>query len=302
MRLSLLALLLVGSLRSQAQELNCRVSVQVTTVQGIDRSIFQRLENDIAQYLNNRRWTNDTYAPNERIECSLSILIGTADINNNRYEGTAQVQATRPVYGANYQTVTLNFQDKNFSINYAPFTALNFSEAAYNGNLVTLLNYYAYLILGYDYASFSPGGGVQYFQRAQNQVNLASNSGEAGWRPADGRSSRYWLTENLLNNSYRALQQVIYLYHRQGLDQLAENGDTGRDAILVSLEELQKLFQQNPDVYAIRVFLDAKTFEIANLMKGAREDQQQRFLDIVRQVDPSNLGTYRAAIRSSGNG
>lgn len=297
--LFIVAFLTGATLASIGQELNCRVSVQVTTVQGIDRTIFQRMEQDIANYLNNRKWTDDVFDPAERIECSLTILIGTADLANNRYQGTAQVQATRPVYNGTYETVTLNFQDKHFNINYAPFTQLNFSDAIYNGNLPTLLNFYAYMILGFDYDSFSPSGGLPFFQKARNMVQLASNSGETGWNTNDGTSTRFWLAENLLNNSYRRIHQVIYSYHREGLDQMVDDAEKGRKAILSALDMLEKLFQQNPNVYITRVFLDAKIYEIANLMKGASQGEQEEFLDIMRVIDPSNLGIYRQALRSS---
>ncbi len=292
-----LALALLPLAAAQGQELNCRVSVQVTTVQGVDRSIFQRMETDIAQYLNNRRWTTDVYQASERINCSITILISTADQPNNRYEGTAQVQATRPVYGSSYETVSFNFQDRFFNVVYAPFQALDYSEAAFTGNLTALLNTYALLILGFDYASFSPGGGIPYFQRAQNMANLAASSSAQGWRANDGRNTRYWVVENLLNNAYRQLHSLIYTYHREGLDQMAEKPKEGRAAIVRALRELLGIFQSNPDVYLVRVFLDAKTYELANLMKGAPPEQQQELLDILRVLDPSNLGTYRQALR-----
>jgi Domain of unknown function (DUF4835) len=287
-----------GTLPLAAQELQCRVSVQATTVQGVDRSIFQRLEQDVARYLNSRRWTEDLFEPTERIKCSITILISSATEGGTRLGGTAQVQATRPVYGGSYETVVLNLQDKDFNITYAPFQALDFSEAVYSTNLAALLNYYAYMILGVDYDTFSPGGGIPFYQRAQNMVALATPGGEAGWKASDGQNNRYWLTENLLNNSYRASHDILYRYHREGLDQLAATPDAGRTSILASLQQLQQLFQGNPNVYWVRVFLDAKTAELTNVLRGGSAAQKEQFLEIMRTVDPSNLSTYRQVSRT----
>lgn len=287
-----LALLLVAG-TALAQELNCRVRIQTLSAQAVDRSVFQSLEQNITQYMNTRRWTNEDYEPGERISCVLNIVI-TSVPSVERFEGTCQVQAIRPTYGTNYETVVLNFNDPDFNITYNSFQPLEYSEVTFTGNLTALLNTYAMLILGFDHDSFEPGGGIPYFQRALNMVNLASSGGaaERGWRAADGTRNRYWLIENLLNNSYAALHDIQYVYHRKGLDQMAKNAAAARTVVAGCVDQLEKLFRFNPNVYAIRVWLDAKSNELTLLYANATPEQKARFLEVMSIVDPSNMNTY----------
>ncbi len=291
MRYCLLVLLVSGAGLARAQELNCRVRIQAPSAQAIDRTVFQNLERDITQYMNARRWTNEDYEPHERISCVLNIVIGTATANE-RFEGTCQVQAIRPTFGSNYESVLLNFNDPDFNITYTAFTPLEYSEVTYVSNLTAILNTYALLILGFDHDSFEQGGGIPYFQRALSMVNLAANAGERGWRSNEGTRSRYWLVENLLNNSYTALHDITYTYHRKGIDQLSKNPATGRSAVAESIEQLDKLFRFNPNVYAIRVWLDAKSNELTLIYTNANAEQKARFLEVMAVVDPSNMNTY----------
>ena len=245
----------------------------------------------MAQYLNTRRWTNEDYDPQERISCVLNIVIGRSS-SNERFEGTCQVQAIRPTYGTNYESVVLNFNDPDFNITYNALTPLEYSEVTYVSNLTAILNTYALLILGFDHDSFEAGGGIPYFQRALNMINLAANANERGWRASDGTRSRYWLVENLLNNSYLALHDIAYTYHRKGLDRLAEDPAGARTAVAQCIDQLEKLFRFNPNVYAIRVWLDAKSNELTLLYSKASPEQKARFLEVMALVDPSNMNTY----------
>ncbi len=286
-----------GSFYMYAQELQCMVSVQAPTIQGIDPTILQQFQRDVMQYMNQRRWTNDQFEEREKIKCSITIII-TALPSNDRFEGTAQVTATRPVYNSTYETQVFNFMDKQFRCNYVPFQNFEFSENTFVNNLVSQLNFYAYMILGFDYASFSNRGGIPIFQKAQNMVNLAQNANEAGWRAMDDpHRSRYWLAENVLNNSYSTIHDIIYRYHREGLDKMESDVNAGRAVILETLVELQKLFNNNPNIFVIRAFLDAKNIELAQLFKKAFPEEKQKFLRIMEQLDPDKMSQYEAINR-----
>lgn len=291
-----LILLLLSLLAStgDAQELNCRVRIQTPNAQAIDRSVFQSLERDITQYMNGRRWTNTEYDPQERINCSLTIVF-TSVPSVERFEGTCQVQVVRPTYGSTYETLVLNFNDPDFNISYNSFQPLDFSEVTYVSNLTALLNAYAFLILGADADSFEPGGGIPHYQRALAVVNLAQTGNEKGWRAPDGVRNRYWLVENLLNNSYSALHDITYTYHRKGLDLMGTRPEEARKNIAGCIDQLEKLFRFNPSVYAIRVFLDGKSNELTLIYMKASPEQKARFLEVMALVDPSNMNTYERA-------
>jgi hypothetical protein len=273
------------------------VSVQAPTIQGIDPTILQQFQRDVMQYMNQRRWTTDQFEEREKIKCAITIII-TALPSNDRFEGTAQITATRPVYNSTYETQVFNFMDKQFRCNYVPFQNFEFSENTFVNNLVSQLNFYAYMILGFDYASFSNRGGIPIFQKAQNMVNLAQNANEAGWRAMDdAHRSRYWLAENVLNNSYSTIHDIIYRYHREGLDKMESDVNAGRAVILETLLELQKLFNNNPNIFVIRAFLDAKNIELAQIFKKAFPEEKQKFLRIMEQLDPDKMSQYEAINR-----
>lgn len=288
-------ILLVGLIIQDAcsQELFCRVNIQAPGITGIDRNILNQLQQDITQYMNNRKWTNHNFEPNERIKCMINLVI-TGLPSPDRFEANATIQATRPVYNSTFETVTFNYQDKSFNFNYLPTQNLIFSETNYENNLVTLLNFYAFVILGMDYDTFSPLGGTVQFNRALNMINLAASSGESGWRAfdGDGRRNRYWLVENLLNNSYKNFRTAIYKYYREGLDKMESDVNAGREKIVEAIEDIQKVHLQNPNIFLTQVFFETKNQELVSILKNAFPELKQRFLRAVEVTDPSRMNTY----------
>jgi len=284
-------LLFVSFLMVSGQELNARVSVTAPSLAG-DKSALTQMETDITNYLNNRKWTNDQYSAQERIKCTFTIIITQGSQAGGEYKGTIQVQAIRPVYKSNFETLTLNYEDKDFTINYLPQQPLEFSENTYLSNLTSILNFYAYLIIGLDYDSFSPLSGTKFYQQAQNQVNLASTSNQAGWSSTGSDRARYWVIENLLNNSYRTIRDISYKYHRLGMDKAETDLNECRKIIAGCIKDLQKLYQLNPGVLAIRVFLDAKKSELVNIFKGGSDEQKNQFINVMQEIDPGNMNQY----------
>jgi hypothetical protein len=285
------ALLLLFCLQAQAEELNARVSVLTPTLQGIDRSIVTQLQKDISDYLNKTKFTTDQYEPIERIKCSFTITVNGLP-TQDRFECVTQIQIVRPVFNSTYESVILNFNDRVFNFNYVPFQQIQFSENAYVANLTSLLNFWAYMIIGIDNDCMTLEGGTPYFQRAQNQANLAQNSGELGWRSLDGNFNRYWLMENLLNASYKQMRTVYYNYHRKGLDMMQEDVNTSRTAVLTQLTDLQKLYQTYPNIYVMRVFFDTKRGEIVNIFRKAPTDEKQILIRIMGQLNAADLQEY----------
>lgn len=290
---------LVMPTMGQAQELNCQVQIQAPTLTNLDKSILSRLQQDAQRYLNSVRWTQDSWAPQERLQVTLNLVITGTNATADRLEGSAQLVVLRPVLNASYTTTTLNFQDRDLRFTYNPTLALEYSETGFVNQLTSLLNFYALMALGADYDSFSPQGGTPYFQRALAVAQLAEGSGESGWRATDGRRTRYWLVENLLNNSYRALRMANYTAHRQVLDAMASSPTKARAACTEMLQSLKELFLGNPDVYALRVWLDTKGLELAQVMGGSTPADQQALKSTLQVLDPNNMPLYEQALRGA---
>jgi hypothetical protein len=275
---------------TQAQELQCIVSVSAPTV-GSDQSIYPQMQDAITKYVNFRKWTDLKYEPNERIKCRLQIMINSRP-EVDQFTGTFQVQLIRPVYNSDYESMVLNIQDKDIVFKFVPFTPLEFSENNYIDELTSLLNFYCYTIIGFDQETFESGGGSPYFQKAQTIVNLAGNTGGPGWRNFDGTRNRYWLVNDMLDNSLRQIHNILYVYHRQGLDQMEKNLATGRASILAALRELQKMNQRYPAKYITRVFITAKSNEIIEIFQKANMQEKSEVIRIMSEVDPANAADY----------
>lgn len=251
--LSLAFLLLLFVISSDAQELNARVQVTAPKVPNINKSNVELIQSTIRNYLNNNKWTNQSYQPQERIECNFVITI-TAWDGSSAYKAEAQIQTSRPVYGSSYTTTLLNLADKDFDFNYSEGQPLDFSDQNYLSNLSSLLSYYAYTIIGLDKDSFSKLGGTPYYLKAQTILNIAQTSGNTGWKAYDGLRNRYWLNENLLNKSFQELRVFIYDYHLNILDHVQADPSRAAKLMLGYLPELKQMDKQKlgsifPNVY-----------------------------------------------------
>jgi hypothetical protein len=281
-----------------AQEFMASVSVQAPAVSNIDPSVFQQMQRDIMEYLNNNRFTEHVFLPEERLRVQIIIIVNQAP-SNDRFEATATFQLKRPVYNSTFETLVYNFSDKDFRFQYVPFQQLQYSENTYVDNLTAMLNFHAYTMLGFDYGCMRLEDGKPFFERARGIINLAQNASEPGWKAMDGTQNRYWLIENLLNNSYGVFHNVLYTYHRQGLDIMADDVATGRQRVMSCLDDLQRLFISNPNIYITRVFLDCKRLELISMMKNAFPEDKQKFIRIMQQLDPRNMDKYNAIMQAS---
>lgn len=293
--LSIITLLLLSRFLSTGQELNCNVTVLTPQIQTSDPRIFQTLQTSIYEFMNNTRWTNDKFLNQERIECTMQIQI-TERISNDEFRGSIQVQSRRPVYGTSYHTPLLNINDENFTFKYVEYQVIEFRNAGTNENLAAVLAYYAYLILGMDYESYSKNGGTPYFQKAQNIVADQQNASERGWRAFESTRNRFWITENLNNPVFRPLRSFMYDYHRKGMDVLTEKKDDAITTVLDGLDKLKSIRIEQPNSYLMQIFFFAKADELVNVFSMAFPEQKTRAVNILNELDPANGTKYQAIL------
>ena len=281
---------------SWAQELNCTVSVISPSIQNTEKRIFETLQKDIREFMNSTRWTNDVFALEERIECSILITVGER-ISNDRFKATMQVQSSRPAYMTSYNTVMLNVNDQDFTFQYVENQPLQFQENQTVSNLTSVLAFYAYMIVGVDYDSFSPKGGEPHYQKALQIVNNSQNATERGWKAFEGSKNRYWLIENMLNARYEEFRGVMYKYHREGLDVMQSDINTGRQAITECLKPLKTIRMDQPNSYLMTVFFTAKVDEMINIFKEAFPDVKTKAANDLMQMDPANANKYQTIVK-----
>ncbi|WP_343688470.1 DUF4835 family protein [Chitinophaga sp.] len=282
-----------------AQELRVNVTVNANQITGTDKKVFTTLQKSIMEFLNGRRWGDDVYTPAERIECNFLLNV-TGDLGSNSYKATLTVQATRPVYNAGYVSSLLNMQDNNVVFRYVEFQPLEFSDNRVTGNdpiasnLTAILAYYSYIILGLDADSFSPRGGDDFFKKALNIVNNAPDGKDvSGWKPFEGNRNRYWLQDNLLNVKFARFHDVMYQYHRQGLDVMYDDMNKGRGAILNCLNMMYAIYQDIPNSMLMAVFFTSKSDELLKIFSKAPPQEKSRAVQLLSQMDVTNAVKYQ---------
>ena len=280
------------------QDISCNVRVVSNQIQISDRTIFNNLQESIDDFLNNTKWTDDVLAAEERLEFSFLINI-TNRISTDQFTATIQVQSIRPVYNTSYYTTLFNFLDEDFKFKYIDQQVLEYNENVYLSNLTSVLSYYVYLMLGLDYCTFELNGGNKYFLKAKNIVNNAQSSPEKGWKAYESDKNRYWIVEYLLDSRYSEYTQLLYDYHRVGLDVMFDDVEKGRISIYTSLEALQKLKRKNPGLFLIQMFFDAKSDEIINIYSQAFPDEQSKVINLLGDLDPSNSNKYQNIVKTN---
>lgn len=291
------ALLAVATTYAQG-ELNCTVRINTPQLQQTDRRVFDQLEVSLRDFLNNTKWTNDAFEPDERIKCNFILTI-RSELGNNTFEGELAVQSVRPVYGSTYESPMLSHLDRNIVFQYEQNQPIQFQpDVNDNPNLPSLFAFYAYIILGLDYDSFSLFGGDPHLLMAQQVVtNIQNTPGNSspGWRPADGggNRNRYWIIENLLNPRVRPMRAAMYTYHRKGLDLFGTDMNTAKNNILQALEEVDKVNTAYFNAMIVQMFANAKKDEIVEMWKIGDRQQKERVQQIMMRVDPANMPRYR---------
>lgn len=275
-----------------AQELNCQMSVTTRQVEGTDKQIYNTLQTALYDFVNNRRWSSYTFTVEERIECTMMINV-TERVSTDEFKATLNVVLRRPVYKSSYNSVLLNLVDRDMQFKYVELQPLDFQDNAIASELTAIIGYYAFIMIGLDFDSFSPNGGTLFFEKAQNLVNLGQGSSYSGWKAFEGTKNRYWLAENLTNSSYGKLREFLYQYHRMGLDLMSENVEGGRAAITESLKLLQQAYRDKPGSYLFQLIMDAKRDEIINVYSGAPDNEKVIAVNMLKELDPSNSAKYQ---------
>ncbi|MDD2636308.1 MAG: DUF4835 family protein [Bacteroidales bacterium] len=296
-RLILLLSVLFVSLSVFAQELDCRIQVNHSKLQGTTyEKLFQTMRQELYEFINNTNWTDHVYSRDERIECNIYITIDD-QISSDEFIAKIQVSSSRPVYGVSYLSPLLNHMDNDFQFKYVEFEPLDFNENSFTSNLTSVIAYYCYIILGMDYDSFAPNGGTPYFQKAEKIVQSAQASQEKGWKAYENLKNRYWLVENLLNSQYSAMRDFMYTYHRLGLDKMADKPSEGRASIEQALEDLKNIHRRKPGSFLMTLYTTAKGDEIINVFSEGFPDEKARVFNIMKEVDPANSSKYEKIMK-----
>lgn len=290
-KIILLVAFFLGITSLSAQELNCEVIINAEQTGQTNLQVFKTLERSISELINQTSWTNQEFQNQERINCSVFITISSFE--NETFTGTIQVQSSRPVFGSSLISPIFNFNDEQFTFNYREFEPLNYSQNSYSSNLVSVLSFYVYTILGLDADTFSPEGGTQYHQEANRIVSTAQQGNMPGWRGNDGARSRFRLNSDLLSNAFTAYRDVVYTYHREGLDLMHKDPAAGKKSIANSLEKLNSLNDTRPNSLLMRVFFDAKAQEIEQIFVGGPSVSSSNLVETLNRVAPMYAENWR---------
>jgi hypothetical protein len=299
-KLKIFVLLLILGSQLNAQELQAKLSLLANKVNAkVDKKIFQTLQTGLANFLNNRKWSNTTYQPNEKVKCSFLISIDQ-ELGDNIYKASLTVQASRPIYNSAYESTLINFIDNDVTFRYVEFQPIEFNENRVQGNdpvaanLTAILAYYVNIILGLDADSFTARGGDIFFQKAQNIVNNAPEASNiSGWKTFDGVRNRYRLVENLIDSRFNLAHDAIYSYYRKGLDQFYDNEELARTGVMAALNYLTVLNKDNPNSMVMQFFFQGKSNELVKIFTRANQDVKVQARDMLVKLDIANTTVYK---------
>jgi len=282
-----------------AQEINCRVSLNYSSVPSANREMFNSMRQSINEFMNTTKWTNDVFSNEERIDCTILIRINQ-QVSTDEFTGTISVQSSRPIFKSTYNSPLINLVDDQFRFKYVEFEPLEFNQNTHMSNLTSVLAYYAYIIIGLDYDSFSLNGGDKYFLKAQKIVNNAQNDNNAsGWKSFEGSKNRYWLVENLLNPDFENMRSSFFKYHREGMDNFTEKLDIVRENIADALIKLLDVYNQRPKSYFIQLFFDSKTSEIVNIFSQGTLMQANQLVNVLTRISPKNADQWQRILTTN---
>lgn len=269
-----------------AQELNCTVEVNAQKIEGASKSVFETLKQSISDYMNETKFSNATFANNERIDCRIYLTV--SEYKDNRITGDLQVQLSRPVYNSTYTTTLFNFKDTRIGFEYNEGDPLIFNETTIDNNLTAILNYYAYLFLALDFDSFSPMGGQPFYDRAATIVQAAQSLGETGWKAFEDPKNRSGVLTSFTDPATSTIRQMLYDYHRKGLDEMVTSPDKGRGVITESLQAVKKVYDANPMSAALSIFRDSKLDELVNVYSKAPQSEREGVFKLLQPIFPSD--------------
>jgi hypothetical protein len=274
-----------------SQELNCNVIVNAQQTGNENVQVFKTLERQLREFVNNTQWTNKSFKSQERIDCGMVITIN--DYDTDRFQASIQIQSSRPVYGSTYGTPIYNFNDKDFNFQYLEFQNFVYNPTQFESNLVSVISFHIYMMLGLDADTFAPNGGDEYLKQAQTILNYSQQNNAQGWKLEDGQQTRFVLIDNLLSPTFKEFRNVMYNYHRSGLDEMSENPKNGKQAIAKSMETLQNMNNRRPNSFLMRVFFDAKSDEIKDVFSGGPSVNVADLISTLTKIAPMHSSKWR---------
>jgi hypothetical protein len=274
-----------------AQELNCTVSVIAQQTGNDNNVVFKTLERQLNEFINNTKWTEKSFGQDERIACSMVINVN--QYNNDAFSATLQVSSSRPVFGSSYSSPVYNYNDKTFNFRYIEFQNMVYNPIQFESNLISVLAFHVYMILGFDADTFALNGGGEYFKQAQNIAAYSQQLNGQGWKLEDGLQSRFALIDNLLSPTFEEIRIAMYNYHRNGLDLMSEDLKTGKTEITNVVEELNSIHSVRPNSFLMRVFFDAKADEIMDILSGGPAVNVAETVNILNRIAPMHSQKWR---------
>jgi hypothetical protein len=281
-------LLIVSS--SKAQQLNCTVQINTDKVATTNSQLFKNMKTSITDFVNKTDWTGEDLKQHEKVNCSMVIIINSFEDNN--FSASIQVQSTRTIFNSTYASPVFNYNDNDFGFRYTEFENLLFNPATFDSNLVSVISFYSYLMLGIDADTYALSGGTKWFQIAQQILTTAQQSGYRGWSQADGNQNRYFLITDMMSGTFDAYRDTQYAYHRQGLDLMTEDLKMAKENVMGSIDLLSKLYSVRPNAFLTRVFFDAKADEIVSILSGGPNVTLSGFVDTLNRISPLNSSKW----------
>ena len=280
----------------QAQELRCTVTINSDQVDGSNKQVFETLKTSIEEYMNGNRWTNMTFAEQEKIECSMLIVVKSVTVDH-LFSCEMTLQSRRPVYGSTYTTTLLNFKDKAFNFTYEEYDRIEYQQNVFTTNLTAMLAYYCYLIIGHDLDSYQRLGGTPAFQQCEDIVSACQSatmesSEQKGWLAFESNRNRHALINNLPDEAFKKYRNFYYEYHRLGLDEMSANVTNGRTRIAEGMPVLKEAYRARPATYVINTFLDAKSDELVDIFSKGTDKEKKTVYDILTDIDPTRQEKY----------
>ncbi len=283
----------VGIVPGFSQEFLGNIQIQSQQIEGVDPSVFSTMETAIFEFMNNRVWSDYNFQIEERIEFTMIITLSGVTGSDN-FKGSINLVYQRPIYGTDYNSVVVNLVDNDVSYVYVPHQSMEYNNGSYTSNLTSILAFYAYTMLGLDFDTYSLYGGTQFYEKAMAVAVDAQNSNERGWQAFESPRNRYNLIENILNPSYRDLRKLLYEYHLQGLDAMANDVVSGRAIISKTLNNLKTVYDKRSGLYFLQVLIEAKRPEIINIFTEASPAEKTKMINTMKEVDPANGSRYES--------
>ena len=269
---------------TKAQEIDFQVIINSSLVDQTNQKIFETLEKSLNEFINNNIWTNEKISNKEKISCS--IIINLTKYESSNFEGTFQIQSSRPIFNSNYNSTIMNIIDKDISFNYQEFQPLYYNSSIFSSNLISLVSFYTFVIIGLDADSFQLNSGTKYYNEAQKILNLAQQNNVKGWNQVDGSRNRFWIIDSLMSKTYEVFRSIIYNYHRNGMDLMIDEPQLAKKNILEALSLFNKIYLVRPNSYLVQTFFDAKSDEIVDILSGGPILKISKTIKILNKVSP----------------